>query len=44
MYQVYDSHTGAEVGKPSKSLRSAHRKADKLDNEYGAVRYVVRRV
>lgn len=44
MYNIIDTKTGANVGKPYKTRRTAQRRADKLDNEYGAVRYVVREV
>jgi len=40
-YHVFDSRTGHSVA-TAKSLKSAHRKADRLDAEYGAVRYTVR--
>jgi len=43
-YQVVDSHTGAVVRAKCATLRSAHRIADRLDLEYGAVRYIVRLV
>ena len=43
-YQVVDNKTGRSVGKPHVSRQSARRKADKLDNEYGAYRYGVRMV
>ena len=42
-YQVIDNQTQVVMGIYS-SLKAAHRRADKLDMEYGAVRYVVRRV
>ncbi len=41
MYSVIDIRTGEIVGS-YKSRKVASRKADKLDMEYGAVRYVVR--
>jgi hypothetical protein len=41
MYSVIDIRTGEIVGS-YKSRKLADRKADKLDMEYGAVRYVVR--
>ena len=43
-WEIIDGYTGWRVGKPYTSLNRAHRKADKLDLEYGAVRYSVRRV
>lgn len=42
-WQVKDSQTGIFHGTYD-TLRGAHRRADKLDAEYGAVRYVVTRV
>jgi hypothetical protein len=44
MFQVFDTRTGAPVGKASASLNSAIRKRDRLDTEYGACRYFYRRV
>jgi hypothetical protein len=44
MYQIYDIKLQCYVGKPYGSLHAAHRRADKLDMAYGAVRYQVRRV
>jgi len=41
-YQVIDSRTGSVMGTKD-SLRKAARMADRLDNQYGAVRYIVRR-
>ena len=41
-YQIVDSKTGDLIGKPSENGRRLRRKADKMDLEYGAVRYVVR--
>lgn len=43
-YQVYDRHTGKNMGKPMKSLSAACRKIDRLDLAYGAVRYGYKRV
>ena len=40
---VVDNHTKAVMSKHT-NLRSAHRKADRLDLQYGAIRYIVRRV
>ena len=42
MYQIVDIHTKEPVGKPSTNGRSLRRKAHRLDNEYGANRYVVK--
>lgn len=44
MYQIYDNKLQCYVGKPYGSLQRAHARADKLDSQYGAVRYTVRRV
>lgn len=41
-YQVYDRHTGLNVGKPLATRAAASRKVDRLDNAYGAYRYGVR--
>jgi hypothetical protein len=38
MYEVIDRKTGSRVG-IYKTLRTAKRAADRLDNIYGAVRY-----
>jgi hypothetical protein len=43
MYQIIDGQTGEQV-KVCKTLRSASRACDKLDNDYGAVRYSFRRI
>ena len=42
-YQIIDRHTGRLVGTYTNKTR-AYNRADKLDLEYGAVRYSVRRV
>ena len=42
-YQVIDSQTQQVMGTFSSKTR-AHHKADKLDLEYGAIRYFVRAV
>jgi hypothetical protein len=42
-YQVYDRKTGDVVG-TYETRRRATRRADRLDNEYGAYRYGVRPV
>lgn len=42
-YQVIDVQTGYAVRRNIKTLRSAHNIADRLDNAYGTVRYIVRR-
>jgi hypothetical protein len=42
MYMVIDLQTGFQVGRPCKSRRAAQRRADRLDQQYGAVRYAVR--
>lgn len=41
MYKIIDIKTGLQVGKPYATLKRARRRADKLDLEYGAIRYVV---
>lgn len=43
-YRIIDTHTGRQVGHDYAANQGtrAHRRADKLDAEYGAVRYVVR--
>ena len=41
MYSVVDKQTGLVVRK-YKTRQGARRAADRLDNEYGAYRYVVR--
>jgi hypothetical protein len=43
MYQVYDRQTGQNVGKPVQTLSAATKKVNKLDSQYGAVRYGYRR-
>lgn len=43
MYQVIDKQTGKVIGSYQDRKR-ARRKADKLDLEYGAIRYYVREV
>ena len=40
-YTIIDKNTGEQVGKPLKTLRAAHNKANKLDLKYGAIRYSV---
>lgn len=42
-YQVIDSRTGVLMGTYA-SLKMASRRADKLDQAFGAVRYTVRSV
>lgn len=42
-HQIVDSQTGTVIGSYS-SLKRASHAADKKDLEYGAVRYVVRRI
>jgi hypothetical protein len=42
MYQVIDNQTNCAVGKPMISKRMARNKADRLDLEYGAIRYSVK--
>ncbi len=40
-YNIFDSRTGLVVG-VARTLKAAHRKADRMDMAYGAVRYTVR--
>jgi hypothetical protein len=42
MYHIIDSQTGKTVGRAYKDRTKARRKADALDNEYGAYRYYVK--
>ena len=42
MYQVIDTHTKSIVA-VCKTMRAAYRRADKLDQAYGAVKHVVKR-
>lgn len=42
MFIVYDRQTRKTVGKPYQDRNRARRRADRLDNEYGAYRYGVR--
>lgn len=41
-WQVYDYRTGFNVGRPMASRKRARAKADRLDLQYGAIRYGVR--
>ena len=41
-YQIVDIKTKENVGNPSNNRRRLQTKADKLDSEYGAVRYIVK--
>jgi len=41
MYQIIDCKT-QQVVKTCKTLKSAYRTADRMDAEYGAVRFTVR--
>ena len=41
MYQVIDNQTRLPIGKPMASKQRARAKRDRLDLEYGAVRYSV---
>ncbi len=44
-YELVDNHTGAVIKSyPADKARAARNRANKLDNQYGAVRYVVRMV
>lgn len=42
MFVIWDNLKGLPVGKAYTNKRKAHDRCDKLDNEYGAVRYSVR--
>jgi len=42
-YNIFDCKTGHSIG-VAKTRKAAQRKADRLDAEYGAVRYTVRLV
>jgi hypothetical protein len=44
MYRIVDRQTKQQVGRLYATLRVAHRRADQLDNQYGAYRYGVERV
>ena len=44
MYKIIDIKTKQQVGSLYATLSRAHKRADKLDSEYGAVRYIVERV
>lgn len=44
IFQVYDRHTGLNLGKPLGTRKAAHTKVDRLDNAYGAYRYGVRTI
>lgn len=41
-YRVVDSRTGDTIGRPYTTRTRARRAADRLDLQYGAVRYFVR--
>ena len=43
-FEIVDSKTGKVIGKPYSSKSRARARVDRLDNEYGAYRYQVRRV
>ena len=43
-FEIVDSKTGKVIGKPYSSRSRARARVDRLDNEYGAYRYKVRRV
>ncbi len=43
-FEIVDSKTGKVMGKPYSSRSRARARVDRLDNEYGAYRYKVRRV
>lgn len=41
-YVVIDRHTGEQVGKPYTSKNRARCRAEKLDMQYGAYRYIIK--
>lgn len=41
MYRIIDNQTGLQVGKDYTNRSRAIRRADKLDMQYGAIRYIV---
>jgi len=43
MYKIIDIKTGQPLKRLYKTLKTAHRAADRLDLEYGAIRYRVSR-
>lgn len=44
MYIIIDRQTGLQVGKPYANRNRARTRVDKLDMQYGAVRYMVKLV
>jgi hypothetical protein len=44
MYEIWDIKEKRRVGTPYKARQRARTRADKLDLEYGAIRYIVRLV
>lgn len=42
LYEVIDLQTGRRVGRPYATRVAASRRANKLDLDYGAIRYQVR--
>ena len=42
-YEVRDSRENGRIIRTCSTMKSAYRLADKLDAEYGAVRYIVAR-
>lgn len=40
-YRIYDTKECCYIGKRYESSKAAYRRADKLDMEYRAIRYVV---
>jgi hypothetical protein len=44
MYEVFDRQTGLVVGSTYKTRKAARRRADKLDLNYGSIRYGCRLV
>jgi hypothetical protein len=44
MFKIIDIKTQKQVGKPYADRKRARTRANKLDLEYGAIRYVVKQV
>lgn len=44
LYHIIDNHTKRVVSAPYKSRRRARLRADRLDLEYGAIKYQVKEI
>jgi len=44
MYIIIDKQTGNVISKIYKNFLRARHRADRLDNEYGAYRYIVKKI